>query len=321
MNKVSGKPENIFQLFFKGMLIYLGNIIPFSRAMIFPVFGQLVGIILILGPVYFYRQYFLLNIPVEQLQENIIFALLGMLLIIIPGFAIFLKAFWDYMVVMVSLNSMSAGILNRQRAGDFKYHNASVKEKSLDYITLLFILMAIWLVLLAIPFAVLVFGYSFLNKIFSTLLFMMCAVCCLIILGVLSVYLCLSFQIFAFEKIKPLEVLKQSFNMIKNNFWRTVTLGILLFILTGALIPFLIQLVLKNSPILTYISMPVESYINILSENPVVGVLTQQATNIIPDLASEITLSIVGAIATAFVLPLGSACFTLLYFDIKKRNN
>lgn len=288
--------------------------------MLFPVLGQAAGIMLILGPVYFYRQYFLMNIAVQKLQENIIFVLLGLILIIIPGFAVFLKAFWDYMVVMVSLNTMAANVAEKKEIGNFKVHNDKVKLRSRDYITLLLILMAVWLVLIAVPFLIFASGFIFLNKIFSTVLFGLSALACIIILAVVSVYLCLSFQIFAFENINPLNVIKTSFKMMETNFWRAIVLGVILFVLTNAIVPFIFQIFVKSSSALGYLTLPFESYLSILSDNPIIAAITEQLELFIPDLAQELALSLIGVIVTAFILPLGSACFTLFYFDIKKRS-
>ncbi len=318
MSTVYSKPENIFQIFFNGILIYLKKFLTFSRAMFFPVFGQVAGIILILAPVYFYRQYFLLSIPVEKLQENMIFIFLGLLLIVIPGFAIFLKAFWDYMVAMVSLNTITADIIEKNSIDNFKEHNERINSRSKDYIILLLLLMGVWLVLIAAPFVVLVSGFVFLNKIFATVLFSLSGLLSAIILAIASVFLCLSFQIFAFEKINPVNILKTSFNMIKNSFWEVIILGILLFIVTGSIIPYVFQVLIKSTSILSYIAFPFEVYINILLENPIIASVQAELGSFIPNLAEELALFGIGSIVTAFLLPMGSACFTLLYFDIKK---
>ncbi len=319
MEKNSVKPQNIFQIFLKGLMIYLTGILPFSRVMLFPVFGQVLGIILILGPVYFYRVNFIEKLPVEQLQENIIFIFLGLILIVIPGFIIFLKAFWEYMIAMVSLNTMAAGILEKSGMGNFKAHNNAVKARSKDYIILLFILMGVWLILMLVPFIVLALGFGFLNKVFSMMLFGLSIVVCSIILAVISVYLCLSFQVFAFEHISPVGVIKKSFSMIDKNFWRAVVLGVILSVLTGGIAPYALQLLVKNSPALGYLAAPFDSYLAILADNPIVATVIDKLEPYIPDIAGELALSTAGTLLTAFVLPLGSTCFTLLYLDINNK--
>jgi len=319
LERAAEKPENIFQIFFKGLILYLKKFLSFSRVMLFPVFGQVVGIFLILGPVYYYRREILADMPPEQIQQNTLFILLILILIVTPGFIIFLKAFWDYMIAMVSLNSMTAGILEKNSFGNFKSHNEEVKSRSGAYVVLLFILMGVWLVLLAAPFIVFILSFILLPKLISIVIFVLSSLVCLLILAVVSVYLSLSFQIFAFEDINPVGVIKKSFSMIKSNFWRVVVLGVLLFIITGVIAPFAIQVLAKNSPVLAYMAVPFNAYLDILSENPLVSGLIQELSYYIPDMGRELALSVIGIIVTAFILPLGSACFTLLYLDIKNK--
>lgn len=311
--------RNTFKLLLNGIVIYLRNFIPLSRAMLFPVFGQIIGVVLILGPVYFYRELYLIKLTADDLQKNLLFILFGLILMIIPGFIIFLKAFWDYMVVMVSLNTMASDIIRKKKPSSFKIHNDAVKIRSKDYIFLLFILMGIWLIFLAAPFVILFGSVMVLNKILSTIIFALSSLTCLALLAIVSVYLSLSFQIFAFEAISPRKIIMKSYEMIENNFWRTVLLGFLLFVLTGAVIPVIFQELIKHSPILSYIVIPFEAYAKILLNNPMILEIINKYGLTISVLSKETALMSVGTTITMFTLPLGSACFTLLYFDLKSK--
>ncbi len=312
----SGQSLRVVRILRKGISIYLKNFLPFSRTMLFPVFGQVLSVILILTPVYFYRQYFLSS----PSHENPLFILAGLILIVIPGFNLLLKSFWDYMIAMVSLNTMTADIIGKNSFGDFKKHNNAVKLRVKDYAALLFIVMGIGFVLSLIPFVALIFSFVFLNKTFSIILFALSFIICMAALGVISVYLCLSFQVFAFESLTPVEIVKKSFFMMKNRFWQGIWLACLLFIFTGIIIPSIIQSLIGNSPFINYLVIPFDSYLNILSDNSIIAGIIQKAGSFIPNISREIALSSVGMIVTSFILPLGSACYTLLYFDIKKKS-
>ncbi|MFA6989446.1 MAG: hypothetical protein WC197_05190, partial [Candidatus Gastranaerophilaceae bacterium] len=50
------KPLTIFELLYNGIKLYFKNFMSLTECMLFPVFGQLIGIVLILIPVYFYSQ-------------------------------------------------------------------------------------------------------------------------------------------------------------------------------------------------------------------------------------------------------------------------
>jgi len=311
--------NTILKIFLKGLSLYVRNFLPLSRAMIFPVFGQIAAIALILCPVYFYTQVFLANMSAVTLQKYLIFIFIGLILMVVPGFIIFIKAFWDYMVVMVSLNTMVSDIIENKPQVSFKVHSGAVKLRTKDYLLLLFILMGIWLVLLAAPFVLLFLSAMVLNRIFAIIIFILSMVACLALLAVISVYLSLSFQVFAFEAISAKDVLMKSYEMIENNFLRTVALGVALFIVTGAVVPVVFQELIKISPAISYIVVPFQSYLEVLLVNT--NLLEEFAKfNItLPGLSRETALMSIGTAITMFILPLGSACFTLLYFDIKER--
>lgn len=313
--------RNIFKIFFNGLLIYLQNFVPLSRAMLFPVFGQALGIFLILAPVYYYRQNYLSQLTPENLEKNLIYILLGLVVMVIPGFIIFLKAFWDYMIAMVSLNTMVQDIFEKKPSTHFKTHNAAVKLRTKDYVALLFILTGIWCLLPAIPFILLIITSGVLSKIFSTIIFGLSLITCIALLFILSVYLCLCLQIFAFEAISPRQIILKSYEMIDNNFWRTLVLGFLLLLATGIIAPLVIQELVRNSVILPYIVKPFRAYTDILLENPMIIQVIAKYGLTLGNIAKETAIMTVGTITTAILLPLGSACFSLLYFDIKNTSN
>jgi hypothetical protein len=317
-NSDTNKGTRIFWIFLHGVGVYIANFLPFSRVMLFPVFGQVLGIVLILAPVYFYRQY-LVTIPAETLQGNILNLLSGLMLMIIPGFLVFIKAFWDYMVVMVSLNTMTADIVEKGDFGDFKAHNKAVNQRKKDYMVLLLLLTGVWTVLLlAIPFVFLSLG-STLGS--NKALFVLSFLASVISLFVISVLLSVAFQVFAFEELTRVETLKRSYSLVQKNFWRVVLLGIMVNIITGGILPAFVQSIAQMRPIMDILIIPFKAYHAILAENPVAMQVPINLPPFLSDVPKKIALTAVGTIVTSFVLPLGSACFTLLYMDLKKRKD
>jgi len=154
MDKIKIQPKNIFGIIIEGTLIYLKNFIPLSRAMLFPIFGQLMGVILIFLPVYLLMENIHRKFSTEVISNNIILVLLALIILIIPGFFVFIKAFWEFTIAMVSLNSMVEEIVKIGPIKDFTVHNHLIKLRSKDYIILLLILALLWLIGLLLPGAI-----------------------------------------------------------------------------------------------------------------------------------------------------------------------
>jgi hypothetical protein len=309
---------NIFVIIFKSLMIYIKNFLPLSRLMLFPVFGQIIGLFLIFYPTYLYKEYYLAKLSGDNLQQNLVFILLGSLFIVIPGFAVFLKAFWDYMVAMVSLNPMVSDIEKKRNLDDFKVYNSSVKLKTNNYVILLLLLSVLWLAVCIFPFFAFFLGL-FINAVFIAPIFLLMALISVIFSIILSVNLSLAFQIFAFESISPIEIIKKSWNLVKGNFWRTVFMGIVLLIATLFIVPGLIASIVEKSPLMDYLIHPFESYVNLFSKNPVFIEFLSNIKMTSFGFSVTLALSTVGTIITAMMLPWGSASFTLLYFDILNR--
>jgi len=312
MTSLKTETNNIFSMIFKSCVLYIKHFFCFSRVMLFPVFGQLAGIILIFYPVYLYREHYLLKLSAEYLQQNIFTVFLVSLVILIPGLAVFLKAFWDYMIAMVSLNIMAADFWQKGSAGNFKVYNNSVKLKTGSYISLLLIISVLWLLVTILPFLAFFFP--------SSALFMMIIlfIASIILSILLAVYFSLVFQIFAFESLSPMKIMHRSLYLLKGNFWRTFFMGIFLFLITGFTAE-LLNMMLEKSFLMKYIVLPFESYVNIFAKSQDF-IETLAKYKLTPfSLSIELALNTTALIIISFMLPLGSACFTLLYYDICNR--
>lgn len=309
---------NIFLIIFKSLIIYLKNFLPLSRVMLFPVFGQMVGLFLIFYPNYLYIEKYLGKISGETIHQNLAFVILGLILILIPGFAVFLKAFWDYMIVTVSLNNMISDIVKKGNFTNFKVYNNSVKLRTGNYVMLLLIIMLLWLLVIIFPFSALFFG-NFINTVLIVPIFFLMVVISIIFLIILSVNLSLAFQVFAFESITGMDVIKRSWTLMKGNFWRTVFMGTVLLLITCLFVPGLVNSLVEKSSFISYLMLPFESYIDLFSKNPMFIELLSKYNLTAFGFAEILTLSVIGTIITAMMLPWGSAAFTLLYYDAVPR--
>ena len=82
--------NSIWFILAEGLKIYFTNIDKFLMYMLFPVFGQVIGIILSFGLSLGFAEKIVARV------DNPLVALLFVLLLAIPGLLIFVKAFWDF---------------------------------------------------------------------------------------------------------------------------------------------------------------------------------------------------------------------------------
>ena len=185
--------NSIFFILWEGIKIYFSNIDKFLLYMLFPVFGQVIGIALSFGLSLGFAD------KVVQKADSPAVALLMILLLAIPGLLIFAKAFWDYMVAYVALNSMTEGAVTTGKVYDLDSHNEVATQRGWKYIGFLIIL-------------------SVLMSLGSSIFF--------IIPGfVLWIYFILVFQVFTFEPdLSITDIFKRSFLLVKGNWARTFIL-------------------------------------------------------------------------------------------------
>lgn len=304
------------KILWEGICIYLKYLPAFFKYMLFPVFGQLVGLALIFTVNYF----FVINLPIliksYPIFDNILFVFTILLICVFPGFLIFCKAFFDYMIAYPALNSMvyvSRGEKMKNHPLDTKTHTDIVKKRLGKYIVLLLLISILGLIgcipLISIP------------------------------IGILAVYFCLAFQVFMLEEsVTPLGALKRSFYLVKGNFAMTSLLLVFSGLITYWLLPQLTVFVCEKINITNVLSYPVQKYIDILPikeayDNIIFSILNSLPlsasdfndlkTNFIFDSyawAKDIVSVIVAGVATCMLLPLRCAWFTLIYkqFDIEK---
>lgn len=279
--------NSIFFILWEGIKIYFSNIDKFLLYMLFPVFGQVIGIALSFGLSLGFAD------KVVQKADSPAVALLMILLLAIPGLLIFAKAFWDYMVAYVALNSMTEGAVTTGKVYDLASHNEVATQRGWKYIGFLIIL-------------------SVLMSLGSSIFF--------IIPGfVLWIYFILVFQVFTFEPdLSITDIFKRSFLLVKGNWARTFILMAVLgffsmYILTeGITVVFdYLNLTASASSIFNFIS-------NLIPLDLVNKILVHANQPIITNemISKTIFVSVLGMIISGLTLPIRSICWSLWYKNL-----
>lgn len=289
------KIENkIFSILVEGIRIYALNFWQFTRYMLFPVLGQVLGIGLIIALASLYTDKLPELMAKYEAFNDFSTILVCVILITVPGMVIFLKAFWDFLVAYGALNSMAESAITSGKVYDFPAHNAVVTNRTFKFVGLWFVI-SIMLSLTLIP-----------------LLFWVPA-------GILFIYFILVFQVFTFETDVSISgCFKRSFQIIKGNFART-------FIITAVVALFTHYLFVEGFSVffdLTKISqflggifepwvlqnIPLDDFNNyMININPRFDIITPSKVS------GMFIYQIVFFIVTGLTLPLRSILWTLWY--------
>lgn len=282
--------NSIWFVIAESLRIYFSNIDKFLVYMLFPVFGQFFGLILSLVlPLGFADK-------IVARVDNPFVALLLVLLLAIPGLMIFVKAFWDYMVAYVALNSMTEGAINTGKVYDFQSHNEVATRR-------------------VFPFVLLLLAVGILSSLGSSIFFIIPG-------AVLWIYFILVFQVFTFEPdLKIYEYFKRSFMLVKCHWVRTFLLLVILgffsiFIITQGI-----------SVVFDYLNLTdkICNLFNPISLNLPLGLTNELLTLfklpiITPDMISEkLYYCSLGAIVMGITLPIRSITWTLWYFNLSEQ--
>ena len=129
--------NNFIWIILAAIRIYSTNFLKFCGYMLFPVLGQILGLLLVFCLAGLYSAYLpdlAEKYPAFREYSTIILCLLA---ITIPGLLIFMKAFWDYLVAYGAINSITEGFLTTGKIYDYPAHNATITSHSFKYIVLL----------------------------------------------------------------------------------------------------------------------------------------------------------------------------------------
>ena len=276
---------NVLKIFFEGLKIYCLNIYKFVLYMAFPVLGQLFGLFWIFGLTYLFTQN-LGSLTVKYPALNNISTIITcVVIIVIPGLLVLMKAFWDYLVAYGALNSMTEGYLSTGKVYDFRSHNEVVLNKTFSFIALWF-LFAIFTLISIIP-VFWILGFIF------------------------FVYFILIFQVFTFENVSPVGCFRRSFELIKGNFASTFILMLVLAIFCFYLLSAGISVIFDYLNLSDLLSKSFENWVFTLPIEPLEPYGATPAL-----IGKSLVGQLVFFIGAGFTLPLRSICWTLWYNNL-----
>lgn len=288
--------NSVLGIFWQGTKLYFLNLISFLKYLAFPVFGQILGIILIIFASYFYANCLQKWIVPGGIFDNFLVIFFVLLLIILPGLFILTRAFWEYLVAYGAINSMLENMLKSGKVYDFHAHTEVIARRSGAF-GWLWVLLALLGFIGAFP------------------LFW-------VISGILAVYFILIFQVFVFEPDKsPIGCFKKSMSIVKGHFASTLGLIAFLGIFTYWLIPDAIKYLFEISKIVNFLAIPFDIITQQLPIDGMNALLSQshiprQITSLM--IAQAIVDILLGYILTCLTLPWRSICCALWYKNLNK---
>lgn len=278
--------RSVWLIFFEGIKIFALNIHKFMLYMAFPVLGQILGIFLIFGLTFWFTQN-MQDIAAKYDALNNMSSMITLIVVsVIPGVLILIKAFWDYLVAFVALNSMTEGYLNTGRVYDFKAHNSVATQKSFSFITIWF-LISVMTILGILP----VFW---------------------IFAGLFFVYFILVFQVFTFENgLSPIGYFKRSMFLIKGKFGRTFLLMAILTIFTYVILVSGLGVLFDAFNWTNPLAKMFEAWAYTLPIDPL------EQYGVTPSvIGTELVKQLIFFLAIGFSLPIRSICWTLWYNEL-----
>lgn len=280
--------KSVFEIFIEGVGIYGKHLPTFLKYMSFPIWGQFIGVILSLALPLCFANTFSAVIG----DANLAYTLT--LVLCIPGLIIFTKAFWEYLVAYVAINSMTENTVKSGRIYDIKAHKkVATMSKRVGEFVVLWLLFGLFSLIGILPpvwvFAIIIF-----------------------------VYIVLIFQVFTFEKtLTPWECFIRSKDLIKSNFWRTVGLMILVGGLTYFVLPKIVTMifeVLRLSVLLNSVLDPILlSALPFEQWNATLAALNTPYVITSLEVTKTIVSTVISTLVIFYTLPLRSICYTLWY--------
>lgn len=288
--------DSVWEIFGQGIKLYFTNFSSFFKYLAFPVFGQILGIVLTLLAAFLYASNLPKFIVEGGIFDNFSMIFLVLFIITLPGLFIFAKAFWDYLVAYGAINSMVENLLKSGKVYDFPAHTELITRRTGGFIGLWF-LFGLFTIVGAFP------------------LFWVIAL-------ILFVYFVLIFQVFTFEPDKsPLECFVKSALIIKGNFARTLGLMVLLGALTYWILPETVKILFETMNIVGILAVPVDIWANQLPIDEMNKMLLQtptayQITSLL--IAKAVVSTFLGYVVICLTLPLRSICWALWYKNLNK---
>lgn len=293
--KKSDKFFGVFGIFFSSMREYFLYLDKLLKYLAFPVFGQLISIISMLTLAYYFRINADKLIAKGGFFGNEQHLLILLLIILIPFFLIFLKAFFDFIIAFSALNIMFYTVGNKKKVQnvDFNSYNNVIKRKFGTYLLLMFL---------------------------TTLLFIIPPLCFFI--PVTALFLAFVFQVFALENnSSAFNSIKRSFELVSSNFIPVIIMILLCCFSTYIFLPKLFMWVADKTSVSFFFANMWENFCSEIIVTPVNNVLSS-----LPDLGKNIIYkldavsvsrglfeTVLTTVIVSFTLPFRCCCFTKLY--------
>ena len=290
---MSKKNKSAFGIFIESIGLYFSNFDKFIKYMTFPVLGQIGGLVLVFLLTYFYSKNMPILMEKYSFFDNLYVLILCAILIILPGLAIFVKAFWEYLVAYGSVNSMLENMLRSGKVYDFDAHTELIKRRTIPYVGLWF-LFGIFSLIAIIPF-----------------FWVPCAV--------FAIFFVLIFQVFTFEpEQSPIGCVKRSLELVKGHFASTFMLFALIGALTYVLIPQIFSTFFEVSKLTEFLSKCTLPFIEALPLNGINNLLLSIGMGALDlkVLATFAVTSTIAQIVIQYTLPMRSILWAMWYRDL-----
>ena len=288
------KNKTPFGIFTEAIGLYFSNFGKFTKYMTFPVFGQILGLILTLICTLVYSKHLPNLIEQYKIFNNFNTLVLVSVVVAIPGLIIFIKAFWEYLVAYGAINSMLENMLKSGKVYDFSAHTELIKRRTTAFVSL-WLIIGIFSLLASFP------------------LFWVPA-------GVVAIYLALVFQIFTYEpELSSVGCIKESFNLIKGHFLPTFMLIAMAGLLCWVFIPQIFDYIFNILGVNKFISTGIIPVMEVLPFDEINSFLSEYKLPMIKEDAAAMFVSttIVTQILIQYTLPLRSIMCGLWYKELK----
>lgn len=288
--------DSVWAIFAQSLKLYFTNFGSFFKYMAFPVFGQILGMILIVAAAAIYAA----NLPKWVVKggvlDNFLMIFLILFIITLPGLIVLIKAFWDFLVAYGAVNSMLDNMLKSGRVYDFHAHTEMITRRSASF-GALWLLLALFALIATFP------------------LFW-------VIAGILFVYCILVFQVFTYEPDKsPIGCFKKSITIIKGNFARTFLLMVLVGGLSYWIVPETMKFLFDFANLLGVMAIPLDSLarqlpIDSINQMLLKSPVAYQITSL--GIAKSLVASLLSYVVSSLLLPLRVICWGLWYKNLNK---
>ena len=279
--KKSNKFIGVFKIFFSSIRTYFLYLDQTAKYLVFPIFGQIISLLLIFTATYFFATNIENIRNINQFFANDKNLLTTFFILLAPLLLVFLKAFFDYIIAFASLNILFFTAPKNKKAKniDFVANDNVIKRKLLNYILLM--------------------------------LFVSIAAICPPAL----IFLSLSFQVLALEgDISAPKAFSRSIELVLGNFINTTILIVLCWLSTYIFLPELLTWVCEKISLTTFAVTKFEIFCTLLPIEEINKYLSLINTNTnATELGMLMFSSMIAFLITGFTLPFRCCCFTELY--------